>query len=199
MVPVAAGFFASQTIDLPVRPLPRSIAEYLQQPHRVAMAAAKPGRVTALGGDRYRLSVRPLAFAHLRFQPVVDLRVWADDAGIVRLRSLHCDLQGLEGLGDGFKLDLFGQMRSVSTPTGDHLKGIVDLSVHVELPPPLDRLPANAIHSAGQLLLTQVLVRMKHRLVERLTADYQTWAQAPIPIADRTDDLADSKTLDLAS
>ncbi|TAD78968.1 MAG: DUF1997 domain-containing protein [Oscillatoriales cyanobacterium] len=158
--------------------MPRSIAEYLQQPHRVAMSAARPGRVVSLGGDRYQLSVRPLAFAHLRFQPVVDLRVWADEAEVVRLKSTRCDLQGIE-LGDGFSLELFGQLRSVSGPGGDRLKGMVDLGVRVDLPPPLDRIPAAAMQSAGQLLLVQVLARMKHRLVERLRADYRAWATEP--------------------
>ncbi|XGV87055.1 MAG: DUF1997 domain-containing protein [Limnothrix sp. BL-A-16] len=173
---MAAGFFASQTIDMPVPPMRRSIAEYLRQPHRVALAVAQPGRVVALGGDRYRLSVQPLTFAHLQFQPVVDLRVWTDEAGVVRMRSVGCELVGLKELGNGLSLELVGQVRAISTSAGDRLKGVVDLKVRVKLPPPVDRLPATTVQSTGQLLLAQVLASMKQRLVEQLSADYRRWA-----------------------
>ena len=32
------------------------------------------------------------------------------------------------------------------------------------------------MQSTGQLLLTQVLAKMKYRLVDRLSADYRRWA-----------------------
>ncbi|MEB3118831.1 MAG: DUF1997 domain-containing protein [Limnothrix sp.] len=173
---MAAGFSASQTIDMPMPPMRRPVAEYLRQPHRVALAAAQPGHLVALGGDRYRLSVPTLTFAHLQFQPMVDLRVWTDEAGVVRMRSVGCQLVGLKGLDNGFSLELTGQMRAISTSAGDRLKGVVDLGVRVKLPPPLDRLPATTMQSTGQLLLTQVLAKMKYRLVDRLSADYRRWA-----------------------
>lgn len=176
MSPVAlAQFVATQAIDLPVAQEPVPIAHYLRQPHRLVAALAHESHIHPLADDRYRLEMRPLNFMHLEFQPTVDMRVWCEGDGTLRLRSLACDIRGIEYINQRFALQLFGRLRPVAVDGMTHLRGTADLGVQVELPPPLRFIPNSVIHSTGNRLLKGVLQTIEQRLRHSLLRDYGQW------------------------
>lgn len=180
--PPIASFFASQTVSLPV-PSPVATARcYLRRPRWVVDAVTGTSQLEDLGGDRFRLTMRPLTFLTLTFRPRVDLRVWTDEMGTVRLRSLGCELEGIEYLNHRFSLELVGYLKAIAGgPRGEAavLTGVADLGVKVEIPTPLRSLPRSMVAATGNGLLRGVLATVEGRLCRDLLLDYGRWARGP--------------------
>ncbi|MEX0267978.1 DUF1997 domain-containing protein [Leptolyngbyaceae cyanobacterium UHCC 1019] len=177
-------FLASQSINLPVVQQPIPIQHYLRQPQRLINALAGSSQIEILGNDLFRLKMRPLKFMMLSLQPTVDMRVWTEPDGVVRLQSVRCDIRGIEYINQRFSLNLTGHLQVVDDQQTTRLKGTADLEVLVELPPPLWLTPKSILETTGNGLLKSVLLTIKQRLVYQLLSDYQTWAIAQIE--DRT-------------
>ncbi len=177
-MPMDIRFTSSQAVELVVPDYPIHIANYLRQPKRVVNALAASSQIDPLSEDLYRLSMRPLKFMSLRLQPVVDMRVWADSEAVIHVQSVKCDLRGMEYVNDKFLLTLRGQLYPTQIHGATYLKGIADLAVEVELPPPFTFTPRPILETAGNGLLVSVLSTIKHRLMNQLLADYQEWAIA---------------------
>ncbi|MDX2242691.1 MAG: DUF1997 domain-containing protein [Leptolyngbyaceae cyanobacterium bins.302] len=173
---MATRFFASQSVDIPVVEQLIPIQHYLRQPHRLVNALVTANRVEFLGNDVFRLTMRPLTFMTLTLQPTVDLRVWADSAGTVHLRSVHAEIRGIDYVNDRFNLDLIGELHPTQTNGKTYLQGRADLEVTVDLPPPFLFTPKAILETTGNGLLKSVLLTVKQRLMHQLLADYQTWA-----------------------
>ncbi len=168
-------FTASQSVSLTVDTPPSQLQHYLRQPRRLVYALTDPTRVEYLGGDRFRLKMRPLNFLMVSLQPTVDLAVQASSEGCLHLRSLGCEIRGVDYINRRFHLDLKGYLRPQPTPTGTELIGVADLEVGVDIPPPLDLTPRPILEATGNSLLKSVLLTIKQRLMQHLVADYQRW------------------------
>ena len=173
-------FSASQSVDIPVVEQPVPIQHYLRQPQRLVNALASSSQIELLGSDLFRLKMRPLKFMMLSLQPTVDMRVWAESDGVVRLQSVRCEIRGVEYINQRFSLNLTGRLQPVSSQLTTHLQGKADLEVLVELPPALWFTPKPILEATGNGLLKSVLLTIKQRLVHQLLLDYRTWAIAQL-------------------
>jgi hypothetical protein len=169
-------FFASQSvvISVPVQTVP--IHHYLRQPQRLVYALTDPSRVEILGDDVYRLKMRPLNFLMLTLQPTVDILVQVSPSGELRLRSVNCEIRGIEYINQRFQFDLQGKLVPLQFDGRTELVGQADLSVQVELPPMLWLTPKPLLETTGNGLLKSVLLTMKQRLMHQLIQDYCEWA-----------------------
>jgi hypothetical protein len=169
-------FFASQSvvISVPVQTVP--IHHYLRQPQRLVYALTDPSRVEILGDDVYRLKMRPLNFLMLTLQPTVDILVQVSPCGELRLRSVNCEIRGIEYINQRFQFDLQGKLVPLQFDGRTELVGQADLSVQVELPPMLWLTPKPLLETTGNGLLKSVLLTMKQRLMHQLIQDYCEWA-----------------------
>jgi hypothetical protein len=177
-MPMDIRFTSSQAVQLVVPDYPLHIANYLRQPQRVVNALAASSQIEPIGEDVYRLSMRPLKFMSLSLQPIVDMRVWADSDAIIQVQSVNCNLRGMEYVNDKFQLILKGELYPTQIHGATYLKGLAQLTVEVELPPPFSLTPRPILETAGNSLLVSVLGTIKHRLMNQLIADYKTWAIA---------------------
>ncbi|WP_448514878.1 DUF1997 domain-containing protein [Parathermosynechococcus lividus] len=168
-------FRASQSVSLSVDTPTGQLQHYLRQPQRLVYALTDPTRVEFLGGDRFRLKMRPLNFLMVSLQPTVDLAVQATSEGCLQLRSLGCDIRGVDYINRRFHLELKGYLRPQATATGTDLIGVADLEVGVDIPSPLDFTPRPILEATGNSLLKSVLLTIKQRLMQHLVADYQRW------------------------
>jgi hypothetical protein len=168
-------FTASQGVEITVPEHPIHITNYLRQPQRVVNALAASSQIEPLGGEDYRLKMRPLNFMTLRIQPVVDMRVWADETAAINLQSIACELRGIDYVNDKFSLDLKGKLFPELQYGSTYLKGKATLAVEVELPPPFTFTPRPLLETAGNGLLLSVLSTIKQRLLHQLLSDYQAW------------------------
>lgn len=170
-------FFSSLSVDFPVVERSLPIQHYLRQPQRLVQAIAHTSQMENLGGDRYRLKMRPLNFLSLTLQPVVDLRVWLDNSGHLCLRSTDCQIHGVDYINQRFHLNLRGELHTEQVRGATHLQGCAELEVKVTIPFPLSLTPQPLVEVAGQSLLKGVLATMKQRLSHHLLADYELWAR----------------------
>lgn len=169
-------FSAVQSVEIAVPEQPISIHHYLRQPQRLVQSLIDPAQVEAIGPDRFRFKMRSLHFMALSMQPTVDLQIWATPEGVIYLRSMGCELRGVEQqINEMFRLNLVGQLAPVQVQAKTYLKGRADLQVQVELPPPLSLTPRLLIETAGNGLLRSVLLTIKHRLAHQLIVDYSNW------------------------
>lgn len=171
-------FVASQSVEMAVPELAVPIQHYLRQPQRLVNALTGASQIESLSQDRYRLKMRSLNFMTLSFQPTVDLKVWAEPDGTTHLRSIGCEIRGIEYINQRFALNLVGKLSPTTVNGKTYLKGKADLEVKVELPPPLSFAPAYFVETTGNGLLRSVLLTIKQRLMHQLIADYRYWVQA---------------------
>ena len=170
-------FFTALDVDFPVVERSIPIQHYLRQPQRLVKAIAHTSQMSIVENDRYRLKMRPLNFLSLTLQPVVEMRVWLDNAGHLLLRSTDCQIHGVDYINQRFHLKLLGELHTKQVNGVTHLQGRAELEVGVEIPFPLSLTPQPLIEVAGQGLLKSVLSTMKQRLSHHLLADYELWAK----------------------
>ncbi len=178
---MTSQFLASQSIEITVLEQPVPIQHYLRQPQRLVYAIADPSLIKQLSQDCFRLKMRPLHFLSLTFQPIVDLKVWADAEGTVHLTSVGCEIKGLDYINQRFALKLKGKLYPIRKQGVTRLKGKADLQVSVDVPFPFSLTPAPVLETTGNGLLKSVLARIKGRLMHQLLLDYRQWANSDEP------------------
>lgn len=171
-------FNASQFIEIAVMDQPIPIQHYLRQPQRLVKALVDPSRVEQLSAESFRLKMRPLNFMMLKVQPTVDMKIWAEPNGTIQVKSLSCEIRGVEYINQRFDLNLAGQLTPTLKGSTTYLVGRADLEVLVELPPPLSLMPKPLLEATGNGLLKSVLLTVKQRLLHQLLSDYRNWAIA---------------------
>jgi hypothetical protein len=170
-------FSATQSVNLNVPAEPIPIQHYLRQPKRLVSALTAESQIEHLSDELFRLKMRPLTFMMFTFQPTVDLKVWADTHGNVKLQSVGCHIRGIEYINQRFHLDLKGQLCPQQQGDRTILHGKANLVVQVELPPPLNLTPSYLLENTGNGLLRSVLLTIKQRLMHQLLWDYRHWVQ----------------------
>jgi hypothetical protein len=178
-------FSASQSVELLVPEQPIPIQHYLRQPQRLIKALVDPSRTEPLGGECFRLKMRPLSFMMLNIQPTVDMRLWAEPGGTIHLESVACEIRGIEYINQRFSLNLVGQLVPYQVDNKTYLKGKADLQVQVDLPPPLWLTPKPVLETTGNGLLRSVLLTVKQRLMHQLLLDYRYWVAAQLEASDQ--------------
>lgn len=173
-----AQFSASQSVEIEVPQQPTPIQHYLRQPQRLVKAVADPGRTQQLGDRQFRLKMRPLSFLMLRVEPIVDLEIWPDADGTLHLKSIACEMRGVEYLNRRFTLNLVGRLCPYKKANLLYLRGKADLEVRVDLPPVLWFTPTPILEATGNGIVKSVLMTVKQRLMHHLISDYCRWAQA---------------------
>jgi len=168
-------FTASQSVEISVPEYSLPIQHYLRQPQRLVNALSDHSRIEQISAEVFRLKMRPLTFVSLRFQPTVDMRVWAGANGTIFLRSLNCEILGFEYVNQRFSLNLKGYLSPYSINHGTRLEGNVDLEVLVDIPYPLLLTPESILIATGNSLLKSVLLTIKQRLLRHLLVDYHQW------------------------
>jgi Protein of unknown function (DUF1997) len=174
---MATKFTASLSVEIPVPEQPIPIQHYLRQPQRLVNALVDPSRIYQISDEVFRLRMRPLSFMSLSIQPTVDMKVWAEANGTIRLQSLACEILGFEYINQRFTLELQGFLSPEQLEIGTRLKGRADLQVEVDFPPPFCFTPKPILETTGNGLLKSVLLTIKQRLLHQLLSDYSDWVK----------------------
>ncbi|MBW4630693.1 MAG: DUF1997 domain-containing protein [Iphinoe sp. HA4291-MV1] len=168
-------FTASQSVEITIPEQPIPIQHYLRQPQRLVNALVDSSRIQQLCEEVFRLKMRPLNFMSLSIQPTVDMKVWAESNGTIYVRSLCCEILGVEYINQRFALNLKGYLLPEQQHSSTLLKGRADLEVLVDFPPPFSYMPKAILEATGNSLLKSVLLTIKQRLLHQLLADYSRW------------------------
>jgi hypothetical protein len=168
-------FKATQFVEMTVPQEAVPIQHYLRQPRRVVNALAASSQIEYLGDDVFRLKMRPLTFMMLSLQPIVDMKVWAEADGTVHIRSIACEIRGIEYINQRFALNLAGKLQPQTINSVTTLIGKAELEVRVEIPFALMFTPKPLLEASGNGLLKSVLLTIKQRLMHHLLLDYRNW------------------------
>ena len=106
--------------------------------------------------------------------------------GTISLASVSSEIRGIEYINQRFQLDLQGNLSSYEKDGNTRLKGIVNLEVKVELPPPFSFTPKPILEATGNGLLKSVLLTIKQRLLRQLLVDYRRWVELQTNIKDKS-------------
>ena len=170
------AFSAAQSLNLPVSNGAEQLPGYLQQEARVVGALLSPEQLTALEHGHYRYSVRPLQLFQLRIHPTVELAV-ESTPGRMELNSVNCDLEGVPGLDEDFRLTL----RSWLQASGSGLVGEAQLGVEVTRPAVLKLIPTRMLEATGESVLNGILLTIKGRVGQQLVEDFHRWRRQALP------------------
>ncbi len=173
-------FHASQSLNLQVPNEAIPIEHYLRQPQRLVQAITDPRRIEPLSQEVYRLSLRPLQFLSVSVEPTADLRVWVLNDGTLRLEAIRCEVRAPEYLSyvnDSFSMGLKGSLKPTRYERYTELMGKANLTIQLELPPPLKFMPTPMLDAAGRTFLAGILMTMKGRIERNLVNDYRTWVE----------------------
>lgn len=171
-------FEAQERVKLEVEEKPIPIQHYLKQPLRLVKTIADEKLLKILTDDRYQLQMKPLNFLDIyRFQPTVILKVSADGEGNVYLKSESCEIKGIDYINERFALNLQGELKPINQNGKIYLEGVANLTVKVDLPPPLWLTPKPLLQHTGNSLLKGVLMRIKYQLVSQLLKDYYNFCE----------------------
>lgn len=184
---------ASQSVELVVPELSIPIQHYLRQPQRLIKALVDPSRTEQIGSNSFRLMMRPLHFMAFTLQPTVDMEVFAEPNGVIRLCSTACEIRGIEYVNQRFSLSLTGQLAPYQNQQTTYLKGRADLQVQVDLPPPFLLTPKPILEATGNGLLRSVLLTVKQRLTNQLLSDYRSWVASQVE--ENVDNIIEPSTL----
>jgi hypothetical protein len=171
-------FQVSQTLKMKVPNEEIPIEYYLRQPQRLVQAVTDARRIQPLASDQFRLQLRTLQFMMLQIESTVDLQVWTSDTGALHLRSLDCEIRGAAFLSQSFRLELEGILTPQRQGTITELQGQADLTIQVDIPPPLMLIPEAVLESSGEAFLSGILLTVKYRLERQLLQDYRRWVKA---------------------
>ncbi|MEM9540694.1 MAG: DUF1997 domain-containing protein [Cyanobacteria bacterium P01_E01_bin.42] len=168
----------SEPVTIPVEQESVPIHHYFRQPQRLVNAIADPKLMEILGGDRYRLKMRPLNLLDLyHFQPTVILKVWSSSRGTIYLQSESCEIRGIDYINTRFSLKVNGLLVPSQKEGKTYLQGEAFVEAKIELPRVFLLAPKHLLETAGHSLAKNVLLRIKHRLLSHLLSDYHQWAQ----------------------
>jgi Protein of unknown function (DUF1997) len=171
-------FVAHQSLDLTVAEHDVPITHYLRQPQRLVKALVDPSQIESMSDKLFCLKMRPINFLHFTLQPTVEMQVWAESDGTLKIQSQGCEIRGIDYINQRFHLDLVGKLVPTSHGKQAQLNGRADLTVQVDLPPALWFTPKPILEAAGNSLLKSVLMTVKQRLSHQLLVDYSQWAQS---------------------
>jgi len=170
------SFSASESVQISVENEATPIQHYLRQPQRVVKTIAEPQLIKQLSDDSYELKMRPINFMEMyHFQPIVQLKVWSGSGSSVYIKSLGCQIKGIDYINDRFTLKLKGVLCPYEQNGQTVLQGQADLEVGVDLPAALMFTPKPFLERAGNKLLKSVLGRIKQKLMTQLVEDYVAW------------------------
>ncbi len=173
-------FTANQSVEITVPDESISIQHYLRQPYRLINALADMSRVQQISSDVFRYKMRALTFISLKIQPIVDMRVWVENSGVVRIESTGCEILGIEAFNQRFALHLQGYLAPEELHQQTRLRGMANLEVHVDLPPLFALTPRPILEATGHSLLKSILLTIQQRLRHQLIADYRQWVRSQV-------------------
>ncbi|KAK9741102.1 hypothetical protein RND81_03G081700 [Saponaria officinalis] len=175
--------------DIPLYESPSaSFDQYLEDKPRVfrAMFPDKQ-RSQRLNEEEWRVHMLPIEFMFMTVFPVIDMRLRCKTSGkeyppgispaiskVLELDIVRWELQGLDDAAKptqfslGVKGALYPDRRGLRT----RLKGQLEMTISVILPPMLTLVPEYMLRSVSETVLTRLVENMKDKVNSNLLADY---------------------------
>jgi Protein of unknown function (DUF1997) len=175
-------FSATETLDIPVNGTLREAENYLLQTRRMVEHMVHPTSIKHLGGDRWRIRMKPIGALGFVLQPLIELEIRSvgsasskDAPRSVHMRSLRHQIIDDAWLADKIDFSFEGVLQAMGSEQYPQYQGRADLWITFPLPPFLQMTPFSVVEAAGSSIVHGVLSRIKRILLTDLVKDYDRW------------------------
>ena len=170
----------------------QTVASYLNSHQGWFCRCAQPMKVEPLGKNGYALAIGRFGSFGYEVEPKVGLELLPPDKGVYRIKTIPVP----NYVAPGYEVNFESTMHLVATPAdlsnhihaGDGLRSEItrvewqlDLTVHVQFPKFIQRLPKSLVQSTGDRLLHQIVRQVSRRLTYRVQEDFHKSLGLPFP------------------
>lgn len=168
-----------------------SFSEYIKDRPRIFEAMFPDKRRSQrLNDEEWRIQMLPIRFLFASVNPVVDMRLRCKSHGkeyppsvplhvnrILELQATRWELKGLEGISvpSHFDLNVQGVLYAVRRGSRSHLKGRLEISISLVLPPTLALVPMDVLKAVADAVLTRLVEKMKQEVDAGLLSDFSNF------------------------
>lgn len=164
----------------------QTVAEYLNTHQGWFCRCAHPMKVEALGENGYILAIGRFGSFGYEVEPKVGLELLPPDKGVYRIKTVPVP----DYVAPGYDVDFRSTMQLVETlPDLEQWTGKVtrvewqlDLTVYVQFPKFIQRLPKSLVQSTGDRLLHQIVRQVSRRLTSKVQEDFHQSLNLPLPL-----------------
>jgi Protein of unknown function (DUF1997) len=150
----------------------RTVGKYLDAHQGWFTRCAHPMNVDAIGKNGYALTIGKFNSFGYMIEPKVGLELLPQASGIYQIRTI--DIPNYTP--PGYEVSFNAQMRLVEIVDGNQLGTKVDwdleLSVYIQFPKFIHKLPTGVIQGTGDKLLKQIVSRVSRRLTHKVQQDF---------------------------
>ena len=175
-------FSATETLDISVNGTLREAEAYLLQTRRMVQHMVHPSSISHLGGDRWRIRMKPIGALGFVLKPLIELEIQSigsagsqDSLRGVHVRSLSHQIIDDSWFADKIDFSFEGIFQAVGSEQCPRYQGRIDIKVAFPLPPLLQITPFSVVEAACNTIMHGVLSRIKRILLTDLVRDYDRW------------------------
>jgi hypothetical protein len=159
----------------------KTVGKYLDAHQGWFTRCARPMTVNPIGKNGYDLTIGRFNSCGYVVEPKIGLELLPHDHNVYRIRTV--DIPGYTP--PGYEVSFNAQMRLVETVDGSQLGTKVDwdldLSVHIQFPKFIYKLPAGVIQATGDKVLQQIVNRVSRQLTQKVQSDFHGNLGVKIP------------------
>jgi Protein of unknown function (DUF1997) len=156
-----------------------TVANYLNNHASWFCRTAEPMTVQSLGENGYALVIGKFGAFGYDVEPKVGLELLPAEAGIYKIQTIPVpDYQA-----PGYEVDFNASLKLVETPETD-MTGVewdLCLTVYIQFPKFIQRLPKSLIESTGDKLISQIIRQVSRRLTRKVQLDFHQSLAIPFP------------------
>jgi hypothetical protein len=149
-----------------------TVAKYLDAHQGWFTRCAHPMQVSALGQNGYAITIGKFSSCGYTVEPKIGLELLPPQSGIYRIRTIEIP----DYTPPGYEVSFNAQMRLVEvvngTTLGTKVEWDLDLSVQIQFPKFIYKLPKKFIQSTGDNVLKQIVTQVSRRLTNKVQQDF---------------------------
>ncbi len=150
----------------------QTVGKYLDAHQGWFTRCAHPMQVNAIGQNGYAITIGKFNSCGYIVEPKVGLELLPQQSGIYRIRTIDIP----DYTPPGYEVSFNAQMRLVETVNGAILGTKVewdlDLSVQIQFPKFIHKLPKKFIQGTGDNVLKQIVTQVSRRLTHKVQQDF---------------------------
>lgn len=150
----------------------RTVGRYLDAHQGWFTRCAHPMQVEAIGPNGYALTIGKFGSFGYTVEPKIGLELLPQDRGIYRIQTIEIP----NYTPPGYAVSFNAQMRLVETiegaTLGTRVEWDLDLSVYIQFPKFIYKLPKKVIQGTGDKVLKQIVTQVSRCLTNKVRADF---------------------------
>ena len=163
----------------------QTVAEYLKAHRGWFCRCAAPMKVEPIGENGYALTIGRFGSFGYEVEPKIGLELLPPDQGVYCIKTLPVP----DYVAPGYEVDFESAMKLVEAAPSNQDSGKVtrvewqlDLTVYVQFPKFIQRLPKSMVQSTGDRLLNQIVRQVSRRLTYKVQEDFHNSLGLPFPL-----------------